>query len=322
MAAGHETSPRLPGAGRAASFKGRGPVGKPRRLRAAMAFLTLVPTWIVVLLVYVGTMIWSIQLSFTSSRMLPTANYVGFDQYRKLFGTTRWIVSLQNLVIFGVLFIAGCIVIGTLLAIMLDRKVRFENAFRTIFLYPYAMSFIVTGLVWQWLMNPELGIQTTMRALGWTSFTFDWVVDRDFAIYAVVLSGLWQSSGLVMVLMLAGLRGVDGEIWRAARVDGIPTWRIYGSIVLPQLGPSLATAVTLLAMGVVKTYDLVVALTNGGPGSASEVPAKFIMDNLFGRQNLGLATAASTVMLITVLAILAPYAYAQSMRARRARGAA
>ena len=321
MAVGRETSPRLPGAGKAASSKGRGPAGKPRRLRAAMAFLTLVPTWIVVLVVYVGTMIWSIQLSFTSSRMLPTANYVGFDQYRRLFATARWIVSLQNLVIFGVLFIAGCIVIGTLLAITLDRKVRFENAFRTIFLYPYAMSFIVTGLVWQWLMNPELGIQTTMRALGWTSFSFDWVVDRNLAIYAVVLSGLWQSSGLVMVLMLAGLRGVDGEIWRAARVDGIPTWRIYVSIVLPQLGPSLATAVTLLAMGVVKTYDLVVALTNGGPGSASEVPAKFIMDNLFGRQNLGLATAASTVMLITVLAILAPYAYAQSMRARRARGA-
>lgn len=321
MAAGRETLPRLPGAGKAASFQGRRLAGKPRRLRAAMAFLTLVPTWIVVLVVYVGTMIWSIQLSFTSSRMLPTANYVGFDQYRRLFATARWIVSLQNLVIFGVLFIAGCIVIGTLLAITLDRKVRLENAFRTIFLYPYAMSFIVTGLVWQWLMNPELGIQTTMRALGWSSFTFDWVVDRNLAIYAVVLSGLWQSSGLVMVLMLAGLRGVDGEIWRAARVDGIPTWRIYVSIVLPQLGPSLATAVTLLAMGVVKTYDLVVALTNGGPGSASEVPAKFIMDNLFGRQNLGLATAASTVMLITVLAILAPYAYAQSMRARRARGA-
>ncbi|WP_407660382.1 carbohydrate ABC transporter permease [Kaistia algarum] len=309
----------MPSRDPASPAKGRG-AGRPRRLRAAVAFATLVPTWIVVLVVYVGTMLWSVQLSVTNSRMLPSSTYVGFEQYRKLFATTRWLISLQNLVIFGVLFIAGCIVVGTLLAIALDRKIRFENAFRTVFLYPYAMSFIVTGLVWQWLMNPELGIQTTMRSLGWTSFTFDWIVNRDLAIYAVVLAGLWQASGLVMVLMLAGLRGVDGEIWRAARVDGIPTWRIYASIVLPQLGPALATAVTLLAMGVVKTYDLVVALTNGGPGSSSEVPAKFIMDNLFGRQNLGLATAASTIMLITVLAILAPYAYAQSMRARRARG--
>jgi glucose/mannose transport system permease protein len=293
---------------------------KPRRLRAVMATATLVPTWAVVLVVYIGTMIWSVQLSFTGSRMMPANNYVGFEQYRKLFATARWITSLENLVIFGVLFILGCLIVGTLLAIALDRKVRFENSFRTVFLYPYAMSFVVTGLVWQWLMNPELGIQTTIRNLGWTGFTFDWIVDRDLAIYAVVFAGLWQASGLVMVLMLAGLRGIDTELWRAARVEGIPTWRIYVSIVLPQLGPAYATAVTLLAMGVIKTYDLVVALTNGGPGTSSEVPAKFIMDNLFGRQNLGLATAASTVMLIMVIAIIGPFAYAQNIRARRAAG--
>src|SRR5262245_53683204 len=229
---------------------------KTSRWRFGMAMATLIPTWLTVLVVYIGTMLWSVQLSFTGSTLLPVANYVGLQQYRKLFTTERWIVSLENLVILGVLFILGCLTVGTLLAIALDRRIRFENAFRTIFLYPYAMSFVVTGLAWQWLMNPELGIQTTMRDLGWASFTFDWIVSRDLAIYAVVFAGLWQASGLVMVLMLAGLRGVDGEIWHAARVDGIPVWRIYLSIVLPQLGPSLMTATTLLAMGVVKTYDL------------------------------------------------------------------
>jgi glucose/mannose transport system permease protein len=295
---------------------------KARPWHSLMAVATLVPTWLTVIVVYIGTMIWSVQLSFTDSKMVPSDTLVGFEQYRKLFATARWIVSLQNLVIFGVLFVGGCLVVGTLLAISLDRKVRFENAFRTIFLYPYAMSFIVTGLVWQWLMNPELGIQMTMRELGWASFTFDWIVRRDLAIYAVVIAGLWQASGLVMVIMLAGLRGADTEIWHAARVEGIPVWRIYLSIVIPQLGPSLATATTLLAMGVVKTYDLVVALTDGGPGTASEVPAKFIMDSLFGRQNLGLATAASTVMLVMMIAALAPMLYAESMRARRRRAAA
>jgi glucose/mannose transport system permease protein len=295
---------------------------KRHGLRSLAAMATLVPTWLAVIVVYIGTMMWSVQISFTNSRMIPTDTFVGFEQYRKLFTTSRWTISIENLVIFGVLFVGGSLVLGTVLAISLDRKVRFENTFRTLFLYPYAMSFIVTGLVWQWLMNPDLGIQLTVREWGWDSFSFDWIVRSDLAIYAIVIAGLWQASGLVMVLMLAGLRAVDTEVWHAARVEGIPVWRTYASIVVPQLGPSLMTATILLAMGVVKTYDLVVALTNGGPGTSSEVPAKFIMDNLFGRQNLGLATAASTVMVVMMIAVLAPLAYAQRFRANRLRRAA
>ncbi len=284
----------------------------------AMAFATLLPTWIVLLVVYGGTMLWSIQLSFTDSTLLPDYRYVAFKQYARLFASARWLISLQNFAIFGLLFIAGCLVLGFLLAVALDRKVRFEDGFRTVFLYPYALSFIVTGLAWQWLMNPALGIQASMHRLGWSSFVFDWASRRDMAIYAVVVAGIWQASGMVMVLILAGLRGIDGEQWRAARVDGIPVWRIYLSIILPQLGASLTTAAMLLAMGVVRTYDLVISLTNGGPGIASEVPAKFVMDTLFERQSIGVATAASTVMLVTVAAILGPWAYVQSVR--RARG--
>jgi glucose/mannose transport system permease protein len=197
--------------------------------------------------------------------------------------------------------------------------VRFENTFRTIFLYPYAMSFIVTGLIWQWLMNPGLGIQRTMRDLGWESFTFDWAVNQTLAVYALVIAAVWQASGLVMALMLAGLRGIDAELWKAARVDGIPTWRVYLSIVVPLLRPMIVTAVVLLAISVIKVYDLVVALTNGGPGTASEMPAKFVMDNLFTRQNIGLAAAASTVMLVTVISLLAPWLYVQYFRRDRPR---
>jgi len=279
-----------------------------------MATLSLLPAWAVLLVAYTGSMIWSIQISFTSSRALPSNNFVGFDQYRRLFSTSRWLVSLENLVIFGVLFVVICLVLGFLLAVALDQRIRFENGFRTIFLYPHAMSFIVTGLIWQWMMNPTLGIQKSVRDLGWESFSFDWIGSRDLAIYALVVAGVWQAAGLVMVLMLAGLRGVDAELWKATRVDGIPAWRVYISIVLPLIKPMIVTSVVLLGIGVVKSYDLVVALTGGGPGMASELPGKFVMDYLFERQNIALAQAASTIMLITVLAVLVPWLYMQYFR--------
>jgi glucose/mannose transport system permease protein len=223
--------------------------------------------------------------------------------------------------IFGVLFILACLVIGFLLAVFIDQKVAGESVLRTVFLYPYAMSFVATGLVWQWILNPELGLQTTVRGWGFENFSFDWIVSQDKVIYTVVIAAVWQASGLVMALMLAGLRGIDEEMWKAARIDGIPRWRVYASIVLPQLGPSFATALVLLSVGVVKVYDAVIAMTQGGPGIASEVPAKFIMDYLFGRANIGLASAASTVMLLTVLAVIAPWLYARSRANRNAREA-
>ncbi|OWO94311.1 sugar ABC transporter permease [Rhizobium esperanzae] len=292
-----------------------------KRKRNLSATIALLPTWFAAVVVFIGTMAWSIRLSFTNSTLFPSSTYVGFAQYSKLFSSAKWLASLQNVLVFGVLYVSGCLVLGFLLAAALDRKIRFESAFRTIFLYPYAMSFVVTGLIWQWMLNPTLGIQASVRALGWDSFVLDWIVNRDMAIYAMVLAGVWQGAGLVMVIALAGIRGIEAEQWKAARIDGIPVWRIYVSIILPQLGPALAAAGMLLAMGVIKTYDIVVAMTNGGPGNATEVPAKFIMDNLFGRQNLGLATAGATVLVLGVIIAVAPFRYAMQMR-NRAKGAA
>lgn len=282
-----------------------------------MAQVALLPAWLIVIFAYIGTIIWTIQISFTSSKVFPVSNYVGFSQYTRLFGSERWIISVQNLAIFGLIFIVGCLILGFLLAVFLDQKIRAESVFRTIFLYPYALSFIVTGLVWQWTLNPTLGIQQTVRNWGWESFTFDWLSRGDRAIYVIALAGMWQASGLVMAILLAGLRGVDGELWKAAKVDGIPTWRVYVHIVIPILAPMFVTATVLLATAVVKVYDLVVALTNGGPGISTEVPAKFVIEYLFQRQNLGLATAASTVMMITVLCVLAPWLYVQYFRKPR-----
>ena len=289
-----------------------------RRRRAVAAQLALLPMAITVLGVYIGTVLWSIRISFSSSKIFPTNDFVGLAQYQRLFNTERWIVSLQHIVVFGVLFIAACLVLGFLLAVFLDQRVRGENALRTVFLYPYAMSFVATGLVWQWMLNPELGIQSTVRALGLPGFEFDWIVSQDKVIYTLVIAAVWQASGLVVAVLLAGLRGIDEALWSAARIDGVPRWRYTLSVVLPQLGPAVGTAFVLLAVGVVKVYDVVVAMTQGGPGNASEVPAKFIMDNLFTRANVGLASAASTVMLLTVLALLLPWWYGRAVQARRA----
>lgn len=272
-----------------------------------------------VLVGYLGTVLWSLRVSLSSSRTFPKDDFVGLAQYERLFSNDRWLQSLQHLAIYGVLFIAACMVIGFLLAVFIDQKVRGEGVLRTVFLYPYAMSFVATGLVWQWVLNPERGLQHAMQQLGWDGFSFDWIIDPDRVIYTLVIATVWQASGLVMALMLAGLRGIDEEIWKAARLDGIPPWRVYLSIVLPMLGPTLATTFVLLFTGVVKVFDAVVSMTQGGPGTASDVPAKFIMDHLFGRANIALASAGAIVLLLTVLALVAPLLYARS---RRAAGAA
>ena len=279
--------------------------------RNGAAYMALLPMAAIVILAYLGTMAWSVRLSFSSSRMLPRNDFVGFDQYVQLFQTSRWLTSLENFAFIAVFFLTICFVLGTLLAIFIDQNVRGEGLFRTAFLYPYAMSFVVTGLMWQWILNPDLGIQQTMRDLGFSGFVLDWVVDSDTVLYAIVLATVWHGAGLVMALILAGLRGIDMDLWKATRIDGIPAWRVYGFIILPMLRPMIITSLVLLSISIVKMYDLVVAMTNGGPGTASEVPAKFIMDNLFERANIGLATAASTVMLITVLIIIAPILYSQ-----------
>ncbi|ARN19999.1 sugar ABC transporter permease [Piscinibacter gummiphilus] len=285
-------------------------------LRHGVVYAAMLPMLATVLFAYLGTVFWSVRVSVSSSRTLPSSDFVGLAQYTRLFASERWLLSLENVVVFGVIFIAACLVLGFLLAVFIDQKVAGEGVLRTVFLYPYAMSFVATGLIWQWVLNPELGIQSTVRALGFETFTFDWIATQDKVMYAIALAAVWQAAGLVMALMLAGLRGIDDSLWKAARIDGIPTWRVYMSIVLPMLGPSIGTAVVLLSVSVVKVYDVVVAMTQGGPGLASEVPGKFIMDNLFGRANIGLASAASTVLLLTVLALLAPWMYARARAAR------
>ncbi|MDR3517687.1 MAG: sugar ABC transporter permease [Azospirillaceae bacterium] len=219
--------------------------------------------------------------------------------------------------VFGVLFVGFALILGFLLAVALDQRIRFEGFFRTVLLYPLSMSFIVTGLAWQWLLNPAMGLQHLVREAGWDNFLFDWIIRPDRAIYTIVLAAVWHSSGLVMAIILAGLRGVDRDIWRATQVEGIPRWRTYLSIILPLLRPVVLTCVVLLIINVVRSYDLVVAMTNGGPGNATDVPGKFVIDMAFERANIGQASAAAVIMLLTVIAAVMPYFYLETRRTGR-----
>ncbi|MFY0621356.1 MAG: sugar ABC transporter permease [Pelagimonas sp.] len=290
------------------------PSGLLRNLNAKIA---AIPMILIASVIFVGCTVWTIVHSFTKSRLLPKMDFVGLDQYERLWSTRRWLISIENLAIYGLCMLVLSLVIGFVLAALLDQKIRFENTFRSIILFPFALSFVVTGLVWQWILNPDFGIQFIVRNLGWESFTFDPLFNPEIVIFGVLIAGVWQGSGLIMVLMLAGLRGIDGEIWKASRIDGIPKWKTYLFVVIPMMRPVFITALVLIASGIVKVYDLIVAQTKGGPGIASEVPAKYVMDAMFSKQNLGQGFAASTMMLVSVLIILIPYAYLEFGGRRR-----
>lgn len=278
-----------------------------KNMTAKIAALPMIAT---ALVIFVGCTLWTIYHSFTRSRLLPAPEkWVGLKNYDRLWGENRWLISIENLAIFGACSLVLSLVIGFILAALLDRKIRFENTIRTIILYPFALSFVVTGLVWQWLLNPSLGLQNVIREWGWTTFTFDPLNNAEIVIFGILIAGVWQGSGFVMVLMLAGMRGIDEDVWKASRVEGIPAWKSYIFIVIPMMRPVFVTALVIISAGIIKVYDLVVAQTSGGPGIASEVPAKYVIDKMFGSQNLGLGFAASTMMLLSVLVVLIPWAY-------------
>lgn len=292
-------------------------IGKLRQAAGReMPKLVLAPTLLASLIFVYGFILLTAYISMTDSRLLPRYDFVGLFQYRDLFEHERWWLSLKNLAIFGTLFIGASMLIGLALAIFLDQKVRTEGALRAIFLYPMALSFIVTGTAWKWILNPSLGLEKSLHDLGWTSFRFDWLVNPDMVIYTVVIAGVWQSSGFVMALFLAGLRGIDDEIITAAQVDGASLPLIYRRIVIPAMRPVFVSVLLILSHIAIKSFDLVVALTAGGPGNASSIPAIFMYQFSFSRGQLGLGSAAAMMMLATVVAVLVPIMYLEARSAR------
>ncbi|WP_321343026.1 sugar ABC transporter permease [Breoghania sp.] len=279
--------------------------------------LVVSPLFAVSLFFVYGFIAWTLYISFTRSGILPNYDLAGLIQYTRLWQTPRWYVALANLFVFSVLFIGVCTIIGIILAILLDQRIRAEGAIRTIFLYPMALSFIVTGTAWKWILNPGLGLEKVVHGFGFTDFRFDWLVNPDMAIYTVVIAGVWQSSGYAMALFLAGLRSVDDDVLKAAAIDGAGPWRTYTRIVLPNLRPVFLSVFIILAHLSIKSFDLVIALTNGGPGYATDMPATFMYAFAFQRSELGTAAASAVMMLATILAIIVPYLYSELREAKR-----
>ena len=288
-----------------------GQVDFQTRLQNWLPKMVLSPSIAAMVVFVYGFIAYTVYLSFSDSKMLPSYDWIGLTNYTKLWNLSHWWVSITNLAIFAILYIGICTVLGLSLAILLDQKIRGEGILRPIYLYPMALSFIVTGTAWKWILDPGIGLENSMHQWGWESFEFNWIKDRNMAIYTVVIAAVWQTSGFVMAMFLAGLRGVDNEILKAAQIDGASNWKLYRRIVIPMLRPAFLSAFVILAHLSVKSYDLIIALTGGGPGRATEVPATFMYSYTFTRNSMGIGSASAVIMLMTIAAIITPYLYAE-----------
>jgi len=278
--------------------------------------LLISPSALLVLVCVYGYIMFTVYLSFTSSTMMPSYTLAGSANYERLLSLENWHLSVRNLGTFAVLYILIAGALGLAFAILIDQKIRAESAFRSIFLYPMALSLIVTGTAWKWLLDPGVGLEHTLRNLGWESFTFGWIKSSEMAIYCVVIAAVWQTTGFVMAMFLAGLRGIDSEQINAARVDGAKPWQIYLRIIIPQLGPVFVSAFVILAHMAIKSYDLVVALTNGGPGRSTWLPSVFMYQYTFTRNEMAVGAASSVLMLLAIGLIVLPYLLSEMRKAR------
>lgn len=305
----------------AATQSGEGGSGALTRVGLLLSrrinILVVLPTLLIVFVFVYGFISWSGLISLSDSRTVPRLNFIGFQQYVSLWSNSRWHASVTNLVVFTIGFVGFSTLLGLFLAILLDQRVKAEGLFRTIYMYPLAISFIVTGTAWKWALNPGLGLEKLMHDWGWTSFTFDWIANADRAIYTLVIAAVWQGSGFAMAVFLAALRGVDADIVKAAKIDGAGFFRTYFSVVTPLLRPAFLTVFIIMVALAIRTFDLMVAMTGGGPGFATDLPTNFMYQFAFGRQRLGLAAASSIMIFVSVAAIMAPLIYSELRRERR-----
>jgi len=282
---------------------------KLKFLEDSIPKLIVTPTFLIMVIFIYGFIFWNFILSLTNSKILPLYTFAGLKQYYALFSNMKWWLAMENLLIFSSLFIGFCLLFGLLLAIFIDQKIRFEGIFRTIYLYPMALSFIATGTVWQWMLNPGFGLENFMIQMGFENFTFDWIVDSEMAIYTIIIAAVWQSTGFVMVLLLAGLRGISHEVINAAKIDGASLPKIYWKIIIPQLGPVFFSAVIILLHLAIKTFDLVIVMTKGGPGFSTVLPSIFMFDYSFARNKLAFGASSAMIMLFFVMIFVVPYLY-------------
>lgn len=279
-----------------------------------ISILLLAPAAIAVAIFVYGFIGWTAYASLTKwDQMLPDFTLAGLSNYQKLFANQRFQIDLRNTVVFTIVFLVSCLIIGLILAILLDQRIRGEGFFRSIYLFPMSISFIVTGVVWRWLLNPgsaelgSTGVNLLFDMLGLGFLKTGWYTDPKIGIIAVAIAATWQMSGYTMAMYLAGLRAIPDELREAARVDGASEWQIVRYILLPILQPVTLSAVIVLGHISLKIYDLVVAMTGPGIGFATDVPAYFMWDTTFRGNHFARGAAIATVLLIMVAVLIVPY---------------
>ena len=284
----------------------------------ALPKLVLAPSLALIAIFVYGFILWTLFLSFTNSKTFASRDLAGWSAYQKLWTWTfetdppsGWYTAIVNMGIFGGLYVFCCLLIGLTLAVLLDQRIRGEGILRPIFLYPLALSFIVTGTAWKLFLDPGIGLEKAVHDWGWTSFHFDWVVNPRMMIYCVAIAGVWQSSGFVMALFLAGLRGIDSEILKAAQIDGASGIAIYRRIIIPIMRPVFFSVVIVLTPLAIKSYDLVLSVTGKNPGGAAELPSTFMYSYTFTRNQMAVGSASAIVMLTAIAAIMVPYLYSE-----------
>ena len=265
-----------------------------------------------------GFNLWTVLISFTNSKAFANFNFIGWGNYMKLWNWTfeairrrtgtrpssTWCCSADSMS-----SSASCS--DLTLAILLDQKIRGEGILRPIYLYPLALSFIVTGTAWKLFLDPRIGLEKAVHDLGWTSFHFDWVVNPRMMIYCVAIAGIWQTSGFVMAMFLAALRGIDSEILKAAQIDGASAYATYRRIIIPIMRPVFMSALIILTHMAIKSYDLVLSVTGKNPGGAAELPSTFMYSYTFTRNQMAVGSASAVIMLMTIAAIMVPYLYSE-----------
>jgi glucose/mannose transport system permease protein len=280
----------------------------------ALSFLLIAPSVLAIALFVYGFIAWTAYVSLTDWNDIvafrgpfPLVDFVGLTQYARLLQNPRFLIDLQNTLVFTVLFVVACNIIGLVLAVLLDRNLPGENIFRALFLFPMAISFIVTGVVWRWLENPSSGINLLFDTVGLGFLKNGWYTDPDIGIKAVVLAASWQMSGYVMALYLAGLRGIPLDLREAARVDGANELQLFRRIILPLLRPITLSAVIILGHISLKIFDLTSSMTGPGPAFADDVPALFMFTTTFQGNHFAQGAAISILMLIGISVLVVPY---------------
>lgn len=280
-----------------------------------LAVMILLPLLALLFLFIYGFIIWSLRVSFTDwNGILPNMTWVGFDNYKLLFSSQRFQTDLRNTFFFTVFFIAICIVGGFFLSYLLYSKLKGESIFRTIYLFPLSLSFVVTGVLWRWIFSPEVGLNSLLRMMGFKA-EFGWFTSTysiggfNVALIALIIAAAWQYMGYTMAMFLAGLRGIPDQLIESAQIDGAGEFMIIRKIILPIIKPITFSAMIILGHVSLKIFDLAYTMTGKGPAFVTDFPGLFMFETTFRGNHYAEGAAISIMMLVLIAFVIVPYLY-------------